>query len=370
MFARMLRISRRFCASMRFQSSRTHAGIRGSNRSSCLLMWVSWATHTWTSCRIRGWIDQTAQQPDEMAQAFWRGATAGPEALRGNNASGMVGPGRWNLCARAVGQAHDPVRLPALTSGIDYFESSFPKRMNPVCDTNLRRRITKSIRSVGCSADIPAHPKHTRASSIWPLRYSGRFQPQGCYFIGHRPPLQPCREHQSGSQSPFGKVIDVHAATVQRRHFFSEIEAEPCALLTSLGAFQREELLEYAGAGELGDTGPFVVDAELNSRAVFFAGHGDASIPRTEIDRVLHQIRHGKVQQQRVAGNRDSLGNVAVDAQSFFREGRCCAVENGANDSRQRDWHPRTQLMPAFQFGQLQHAVDEPLNAVSLALDV
>src|SRR5436309_15377191 len=99
-----------------------------------------------------------------MAQAFWRGATAGPEPLRGTNASRMVGPGRRKLCARAVGQAHDPVRLPALTWGIDYFESSFPKRMNRVCDTNLRRRITKSIRSVGCVADIPRHPRPIRAS--------------------------------------------------------------------------------------------------------------------------------------------------------------------------------------------------------------
>ncbi|PYS53134.1 MAG: hypothetical protein DMG13_13875 [Acidobacteria bacterium] len=89
-----------------------------------------------------------------MAQTFWRSATANSNAFGGNVASGMVCPRRWNLCARAVGQTHDPVRLAALPSGMDHFESSFPKGMNRVCDPNLRGRITKSIRSVECVARI------------------------------------------------------------------------------------------------------------------------------------------------------------------------------------------------------------------------
>src|SRR6266481_2507049 len=111
-------------------------------------------------------MDQSAQEPDEIAQTFWRGASADSEALGRNNASGMVGPVRWNLCARAVGQTHHPVRLTALASGMDHFESSFPKRMNRVCDPNLRGRITKSIRSVECVPHIAKRPPGKPFSSI------------------------------------------------------------------------------------------------------------------------------------------------------------------------------------------------------------
>lgn len=93
-------------------------------------------------------MDQSAQQSDEIAQTFRRGAASDSSALGGNDASGMVGPGGWNLRARAVGQTHDPVRLMALASGVDHFESSFPKRMNRVGDPNLPGRFMKSIRSV------------------------------------------------------------------------------------------------------------------------------------------------------------------------------------------------------------------------------
>ena len=109
-------------------------------------------------------MDQSTQQSDQIAQAFWRAASANSEA-GGNTASGMVGPGRWNLCARAVRQTHDPVRLTALASGMDHFESSFPK-WNRVCDRNLLGRITKSIRSVGCVAHIEERPPGKPFSSI------------------------------------------------------------------------------------------------------------------------------------------------------------------------------------------------------------
>src|SRR2546422_5467284 len=40
--------------------------------------------------------------------------------------------------------------------------------MNWVCDTNVRGRITKSIRSLGCAADIPARPKRKFSPSVAP----------------------------------------------------------------------------------------------------------------------------------------------------------------------------------------------------------
>ncbi|PYS45144.1 MAG: hypothetical protein DMG13_32690 [Acidobacteria bacterium] len=49
------------------------------------------------------------------------------------------------------------MRLTALASRIDHIDSSFAKRMNRVCDTNLRGRIIKSIRSVGCVAAPEVH---------------------------------------------------------------------------------------------------------------------------------------------------------------------------------------------------------------------
>ncbi len=63
------------------------------------------------------------------------------------------------MLARTVRDLADPVRLSALASRIDHIDSSVAKRMNRVCDTNLRGRIMKSIRSVGCVAGIPAHPR-------------------------------------------------------------------------------------------------------------------------------------------------------------------------------------------------------------------
>jgi hypothetical protein len=130
-------------------------------------------------------MNQSAEQPDEIAQTFWRGASADSEALGRNNASGMVGPGRWNLCARAVGQTHNPVRLTALASRMDHFESSFPKRMNRVCDPNLSGRITKSIRSVECIAHIPKRPRRKLSSSSGPT-YSFGLEASHCLWLSPR----------------------------------------------------------------------------------------------------------------------------------------------------------------------------------------